>query len=59
MDSIIWMDDDVIMQPASAEGLYITYRNDYNIRVNLHIKTLDDLADWLYLSGYGLNHDKE
>lgn len=59
MDGIIWMDDDVIMQPASVEGLYITYRNDYNIRVNLHIKTLDDLADWLYLSGYGLNPDKE
>ena len=56
MDSIIWMDNDVIIQPCSIGGMYLSYIGHSGERVNKHITTLDELAEWLYINGYG---DKE
>lgn len=53
MESIIWMDHDVILQPASIGGLHLTYYHTNGQRVTAYISTVDELADWCYKNGYG------
>jgi hypothetical protein len=59
MDSIIWMDNDVIIQPCSIGGMYLSYIGHSGERVNQHIITLDHLSDWLYENGYGKYGNEE
>jgi hypothetical protein len=53
MEHIIWMDNDVIIQPSSLGGMYLSHINPRGERANQHIITLDHLSDWLYENGYG------
>ena len=58
MDGIIWMDQDVIIMPAASGGMHLSYKQG-DLRMNVFIRTLDDLSDWLYDNGFGTGFDEE
>jgi hypothetical protein len=58
MDGLIWMDHDVIIMPAASGGMHLMYKQG-DIRMNVFIRTLDDLSDWLYEHGFGTEEEEE